>query len=130
MMHLEPKPKERCKVPIPSELREAMCEVLQLIKQAKRDRDINIDHGDAIQVGPICGGRYQKKPGFFEFTYYPEGKHNCAKWHLKLHECDVDDIADGHMTEITLYACKSAGCGEKFSKPDGHCHCDYVKDSE
>jgi hypothetical protein len=130
MFRLQPKPKKRRKVPIPSDLREAMQEVLSLIKESKRDPDVNIDFDDAIQIGSLCGGRYQKKPNRFDFRYYPERGQQSGTWYLDLHDCDIEDIADGRLTEITLHCCTSPTCGRKFSKPDGHCDCDYVKDPD
>lgn len=130
MFRLQPKPKERRKIPIPEELRNAMGEVFSLIKDAKRDSDVVLDFDDAIQIGPLCGGRYQKKPSRFEFRYYPENIRSAGTWYLDLHECDIEDIADRRLTEMTLYCCTSPSCGRKFSKADGHCDCDYVKDPD
>jgi len=127
VLRLQPKAKERRKIAIPADLRDAMKEVLWLVKQAKRDPDVVIDFDDAIQVGPICGGRYQKKPSRFEFRYRPE---NGGVWYLDFHTCDIEDIADERLAEITMYCCASPGCGMKFNKAYAHCECDYVKDPD
>ena len=73
MLRAQPKPKDRRKVPIPVELRAALREVFELIQEAKYDPDIVLDFDDAIQVGPVCGGRYGKKPRPYVLTYSPEG---------------------------------------------------------
>ena len=73
MRRLQPKQKDRRKVPIPAELRDSLREVFELIRQAKTDPDIVLDFDDAIQVGAVCGGRYGKKPRPYVLTYYPEG---------------------------------------------------------
>lgn len=130
MFRLQPKPKERRKIPIPTDFRAAMQEVLWLTREAKRDPDVVIDFDDAIQVGRVCGGRYQKKPSRFEFTYHPESDGENGTWYLDFHFCDIEDIADGRQTEIAMYCCNTAGCLAKFSKSDGHCDCDYVKDPD
>ena len=59
--------------PIPSELREAMKEVHEIITEAKLDRDIAIDFDDAIQVDGLCGRKVGTKKRPFEFTFSPEG---------------------------------------------------------
>ena len=130
MFRLQPKPKERRKVPIPTELAEAMREVHWRIEEAKRDPDISIDYDDAIQVGSLCGGRCGKKPRPYEFRYVPYGKREIGRWQLDLAQCEIEDIADGVMTEITMYCCTTPNCGEMFNLADGHCDCDYVKDPD
>jgi hypothetical protein len=124
---LRPKQKEGSRVPIPAELRDSLREVLELIHQARNDPDIVLDFDDAIQVGAVCGGRYGKKPRPYVLTYYPEGDADRGRWFLTLHRTEVEDIADGHMTEITLHCCTSADCRCKFREADEHCfYCDYV----
>ncbi len=120
-------PKDRIKVAIPDDLRNALKEVVRLVRQAKHDRDINIDYDDAIQVDDvICGGRYQKKPNRYCLTYYPRDKSTSGKWRLDLHQLDIEDIADGMQEAITLYCCTTPSCQMKASKPDVACMCDYV----
>src|SRR5215475_434975 len=94
---LETRVKDRRKVPIPSELRESLREVFELIQEAKRDPDINLDFGDAIQVGAVCGGRYGKKARPYVLTYFPEGDADKGRWFLTLHRTEVEDIGDGRM---------------------------------
>jgi hypothetical protein len=130
MFRLQPKAKERCSIAVPTDLREAMQEVLWLIKEAKRDLDVKIDFDDAIQVGHLCGGRYQKKPSRFNFIYHPEGNRENGTWYLDFHRYDIEDVAEGRQTQLTLYCCVSPTCGAKFTKADGHCDCDYVKDPD
>lgn len=129
MRKLHPKPKDRRKVAIPFELRESLHEVYELICEAKRDPDINLDFDDAIQVGAVCGGRYGKKPRPYVLTYYPEGDRDRGRWELTLHRTEIEDIGDGRMTEITLFCCASADCRSKFREADESCfYCDYVDD--
>ncbi len=131
MFRLQPKAKDRRKVPIPVNLRDAMGEVLRLIKEAKRDPDVVVlDFDDAIQVGPLCGGRYQKKPSRYELRYRPDDRCDRGCWELDLDNQDIEDIASGWLSEITLHCCASPGCGHKFSKADGHCDCDHVQDPD
>ena len=126
---LQPKPKDRRKVPIPAELRESLHEVFELIQRAKSDPDIVLDYDDATQVGAVCGGRCGKKPRPYILTYYPEGDRERGQWLLTLHRTEMEDIGDGCMTEITLYCCTSPDCGCKFREPDDHCfYCDYAND--
>jgi hypothetical protein len=126
---LLPKGKDRRKVSVPSELRESLRDVFELIRREKHDPDIVLDFDDAIQVGAVCGGRYGKKPRPYVLTYYPEGDREHGRWFLTLHRTEIEDIADGCMTEVTMYCCASPGCRCKFREPDDHCfYCDYVDD--
>lgn len=129
MRRLQPQPKDRRKVPIPSDLRDSMREAFEMIREAKRDPDVVIDFDDAIQVGSICGGKVGTKLRPFEFTYYPEDDER-GKWYLTLHRTEVEDIGDGHMTDITMYCCKSPDCRTKAREENEHCfYCDYVEET-
>jgi hypothetical protein len=126
MRRLKPEPKDRRKVTIPDGLRDSLAEVFELIRLARRDPDINLDFDDAIQVGDVCGGRYGTKHRPFVLTYYPEGDADRGRWFLTLHRTEIEDIADGHMTEITMSCCTSPNCRCKFREVDEHCfYCDY-----
>src|SRR5262249_21170702 len=94
----------------------------------KRDPHVNLDFDDAIQVTRLCGGRYQKKPGRFRFTWYPEHDKGAGRCYLDLFEFEIEDIADGRLVELPLYCCVSPECRAMFTTPDGHCDCDYVDD--
>jgi hypothetical protein len=116
-------------MPIPHELRESLREVLDLIKHAKRDPDIDLDYDDAIQVGTVCGGRYRKKARPYVLTYHPEGDTRRGRWFLTLHQTEIEDIADGHMTELAMFCCVSPDCRTKFREADDLCFfCDYDED--
>jgi hypothetical protein len=132
MLRAEPRPKDRRKVSIPDDLRESLREVLNLIEQAKYDRDIPMGYGDAIQVGSVCGGRIGEKARPFVLTYYPPEEPKNCKWFLTFHLTDIEDIADGRLTEITLYCCcTAANCTCKFREAKAVCsHCDYVADPD
>jgi hypothetical protein len=126
-----PKPKDRRKVPIPSELRDSMRDVFELVEHAKHDRDIAIGYDDAIQVGAVCGGRCGTKGRPFTFTYYPEGDQKRGRWNLTLHKLEIEDIGDGRMTEITMYCCTAPDCRTKSREDNVPCFfCDYEDDAE
>jgi hypothetical protein len=126
---LQPKPKDRRKVAIPSELRDSLREVFELIERAKHDPDVVLDFDDAIQVGAVCGGRSGKKPRPYVLTYYPTGDEERGRWFLTLHRTEVEDIGDGRMTEITMHCCNSPDCRSKFREADENCfYCDYVEE--
>src|SRR5262249_40008103 len=97
MLRLQPRLKERRKVPISPELRDALAEVHFLVTEAKRDPHVNLDFDDAIQVTRLCGGRYQKKPGRFRFTWYPEHDKGAGRCYLDLFEFEIEDIADARL---------------------------------
>lgn len=114
---------------IPQELRDSLHDVFELIQQAKNDPSINLDYDDAIQVGAVCGGRYGKKPRVYVLTYFPEGDAERGRWFLTFDQTEIEDINDGHLTELMLYCCTSLDCRSKFREPDDHCfHCDYAED--
>jgi hypothetical protein len=129
MLRRQPKEKDRRRVPIPDELREALREALSLINESKRDPDIRVDYDDAIQVGRLVGGRVGSRKRPFEFNYYADGdrtRKTC--WHLALHSREIEDIVDGCMTELTMYCCQTLGCGHRSSDPESLCDCDYFDD--
>lgn len=113
----------KCKVPVPAGLRDDLREIWDLIRRARRDPDIPLDFDDAIQVERTCGGRCPSDRKRFDLTYYPEGHPHCA-WDLRLHKLEIEDIADGVMTEVALWSCSSPDCDCKSSAPMDRCvHC-------
>src|SRR5262245_25825164 len=80
-----------------------MAEILQLIKEARRDPDVVLDFDDAIQVDPLCDGRYQRKPSRYELRYRPDDRDDGGWWELDLDHDEIEDIASGWMTVITLH---------------------------
>jgi len=116
-------------VPIPDELRESLREVRTLIREAKRDPSISLSHGDAIQIGVVCGGRYGKKNRPYVLTYFPGNDCGRKRWFLTLHRTEINDIADGTMNELFMYCCTSSDCQCKFRECDEYCfYCDYIDD--
>jgi hypothetical protein len=126
----QPKPKERRRLAIPAELRDSLRQVWELIEEAKHDPDIDLSFEDAIQVGAVCGGRTGGKARPYELTYHPTGDTEPGRWFLKLHPLEIEDIADGRMSEIAMYCCTSPNCGQKFRDASVLCGCDYVPDPE
>lgn len=123
------KPKDRRKVQIPDELRESMREVHEYLLDAERNDDVSIDFDDAIQVGAVCGGRTGAKKRPFVFTYYPSGDSRRGCWSLTLDRFEIEDIGDGHMTEIKMHCCTSPNCRTKSREADTTCfYCDYDDD--
>lgn len=129
MLRPQRKEKERRRVEIPLDLRDALREAHSLIAESKRDPDVRVDYDDAIQYNCLIGGRIGTRKRPFEFTYYPDGDRKTkARWRLALHPLEIEDIADGCMTELTLYCCRTPDCGHKSNDPDDLCDCDYVED--
>jgi hypothetical protein len=118
-------------VPIPEELRESLAEVHAFLEEAERDPDVRLDHGDAIQVGAVCGGRIGRMPRPYVLTYFPERDTRRGRWFLTLHRTEIEDIADGVMTEVAMHCCVSPECRCKFQDPDGNCFFrDYADDPD
>jgi hypothetical protein len=127
----QPRPKERRRVPVPAELRDSLRAVWELIEQARHDPDIVLDFDDAIQVGAVCGGRIGKPPRPYVLTYHPEGDAERGRWFLSLHWTEIEDIADGCLTEMAMYCCTSPECRCKFREAGENCsYCDYPPDPE
>jgi hypothetical protein len=122
-------PKEHRLVPIPDDLRDAMRAVHQLLQDAENDSDIEVDYDDAIQVDGLCGGRYHEGKRPFGFTYFPADRDERGRWYLTLLPLEIENIADGVMTEIMMYCCTSTDCRMKFREADETCfYCDYYDD--
>ncbi len=128
MRRPQPRLKVRQLVAIPEDLRQSLREAFELIQEAERDPDCDINYGDAIQTPNLCGGRTGTGKRSFEFTYYANEDGSKSRWYLALHPLEIEDIADGLMKEIALYCCASPGCGHKSTDPDDRCDCDYVDD--
>jgi hypothetical protein len=125
----KPQPKERKMVKIPAELRSAMREVHQLIKESLADPDINLDFDDAIQVEGLCGGRDKKENKPYVFTFFPNDDRERGRWYLTLNEIEIEDIADGNLPEIEMFCCTDPNCRTKFREPNDSCfYCDYYDD--
>lgn len=123
------KPKDRRKVAIPSDLRESLAEVVELLREAKRNGEPAIDYDDAIQIGSLCGGRVGSKMRPYVFSYTPAGRAP-ERWALNLHRTEINDIADGLMTEILMDCCTAHDCSNQFRETGESCtHCDYENDT-
>ncbi len=127
-MREDPKPKNKERVTIPSRLREAMQEVRWTIEESERDMDVRVDYGDAIQADSLVGGRIGDDKRPYEFLYYAGEENRDHRWHLALSKLDIDDIAEGFQTELTLYRCQNKACGHTANRPDRLCGCDYDRD--
>lgn len=126
MARPQPREKLRERVAIPEDLRESLEEAFSMIRRAKRDPDIQLDYGDAIQTGNLVGGKIGSKERPFEFTYSAEGG---SRWHLAFHRIEIKDIVEQFETELELYSCQSPDCGQKSTSADFLCNdCDYVEE--
>ncbi len=106
-------------------------EVLHVIREAKRDPHVSIGYGDAIQIGPISGGRVGTKKRPFCFTYSPTDDPRRGVWWLTLHPMEIEDIVDGRLSAITMNCCESKDCRCKFREEDETCgYCDNEEDEE
>ncbi len=129
MRRAQPKEKERRKIVIPEDLREALREAKCRIEESERDPNVRVDYGDAIQCGALVGGQVGSSNRPFEFDYSVEGEHSSpTRWHLAFHPLATEDIAYGCQTELNLYCCRSLDCKYKSTDPDDLCDCDYVDD--
>ena len=127
MRRYRPKQKKLRSVKIPAELSKALGEAHERIEDA--DDPHRFDYDDAIQVGPICGGRTGGKSRPYEFTYFPTGDTTRGRWYLFLTESQIEDIGDGRISRLPMHCCTSKNCRTKFSKKSSRCDfCDYFED--
>jgi hypothetical protein len=126
------KPKIKKAIPIPPEMQDAMREVVELVAESERNpNDVNnIDFDDAIQIGGLCGGRDRRENPPFYFSWHPGNSRRC-RWYFSLHEFEIENIADGNLTELPLFACDSSDCQCGDEDPDFKCfHCDtFIEDA-
>ncbi len=100
-----------------------------MIAAAKRDRHLSLNHDQAIQCSCLVGGLVGNEPRPFCWRYYPaaNGSSN-SRWDLATNHLEIQDMADGFVTELSLYCCQEPNCGYKSTTPDGTCDCDFVDD--
>jgi hypothetical protein len=120
-------PKTLRRIPIPDDLRAALEETHALIVEAEDDPDIHLAYSDAIQSGPLCGGRIGTAARPYLLTYYARSG---DRWELAFSSLEISDVADGHTQDLRLYCCVAEDCDSKFSLVDQACsRCDYIEDS-
>jgi hypothetical protein len=130
MRQLSPRSKAVLATRIPERLRDAVREVLHHIKEVENDEDNGLEYDDGIQADCLIGGRCGTKERPFQFTYYPSAHTNRDRWYLTLSREELDAIADGTVSRITMNCCTSPDCRMKFRESDEHCfYCDYIEDT-
>ena len=87
-------------------LRTDMNEVCEFVTEVEDDPDENIDFGDAIQIGSLCGGRINRKTNQFHFSYHdPNGE----VWSFDLNRTIMDSVADGSTKQLSVSATVPSG---------------------
>ena len=91
-------------------LRTDMNEVCEFVTEVEDDPDENIDFGDAIQIGSLCGGRINRKTNQFHFSYHdPNGE----VWSFDLNRTIMDSVADGSTKQLSVSATVPSGARYK-----------------
>lgn len=101
----------------------------------RKDEGTQIESDDCIQYGEdnfAYGGLIDKKKRLFMFTYFPVGSlQNKGSWTFELTENQINDIAQGKLTTLMLWACQHKGCQIKSDKQDRACfYHDYEDDGK
>jgi len=98
----------------------------------EQDEAATISSDDLIQIEEVrgyllaYGGLIEEGGSRFSFVYFSEPKQTSKKWEFELTREQIAEIADGRLTELTLWACSSPNCGCKFQSADDTCfYCDY-----
>jgi hypothetical protein len=125
-----PKPKVQETVKLPQRLVEFLKYAHDLI--VEEDDAATISSDDLIQIEEVrgyllaYGGLKEEGGSQFAFCYFVQPKQTRKKWEFELSRMQIADIAEGRLTELTLWACRSPDCGCKFQTPDETCfYCDY-----
>ena len=91
----------RKRVDVTDLFRNDMIEVCEFVAEVENDPDENIDFGDAIQIGALCGGRSNRKKNQFLFSYYdPSGE----VWSFEISRSMMDSVAGGGTRQLTVTA--------------------------
>jgi hypothetical protein len=88
-------------VEVPDELRQNMRDVCEYLDEVANDRDVDIDFDDAIQMGALCGGRFNRRKDLYNFSYYLA---NDDVWNFRVPRTILDGIADGSIRELKVEA--------------------------
>lgn len=109
---------------IPEDLAEFMKSVLESIQN--RDEEAVLPSDDLLQCECCYGGLIEENGSSFEFTYFPVEDIR-PKWALMLNTDEINQIADGSMKTLELWACTDKSCGCKFWEPEDSCfYCDWT----
>jgi len=126
MRRLEAKPKKHEIVRIPLDLQEFLSQVNNMI--LAKDESTTIQSDDLLQCERAYGGLDEEGGRMYSFTYFPE-KGIRHKWHFSLDITDVERVADGATTELSMWACPDPECHSKSMDKNNTCfYCDYVDD--
>lgn len=118
MLVPNPKPKRQEVVTLPAELMPFFQEVNTLI--VREDDSAMWESDDLLQDESIYGGLINQDSTAYGFTYFPE-KSVETTWEIVLDKAEIESIADGKKTMLTLWACQIPGCGSKFSDKNDLC---------
>lgn len=120
------RPKYPETVEIPENLSSFLAEVHQMILDNHEETAIESD--DLLQCEFAYGGLKDSQTGIYSFTYFPDEKGVRNKWEFALNKPEMEQIANGEIKELKLWACKDSGCGCKFSAENDSCfYCDWVE---
>ncbi|MEW6212117.1 MAG: hypothetical protein AB1631_27420 [Acidobacteriota bacterium] len=90
------------------------------------DESATIPSDDLLQCESACGGLIEEGGCKYSFTYFPEEgiRH---KWYFSFDITDIERIADGATTELSMWACADPQCHSKFMDRNDTCfYCDYI----
>jgi hypothetical protein len=105
-------------VAVPQEVRAAMQDIVKLIDVG--DERTRIPADDLIQIGCACGGLWYDDSGRYAFTLYLSGI-TPYRWWVVLSQKDIEDIARGSMTTLSLWGCMDERCAFKSSDRNSRC---------
>lgn len=113
-----PKPKRQEILALPPELTPFFQEVHALI--AREDDLAMWESDDLLQAESIYGGLINQDGTAYGFTYFPEESVE-TEWEIVLDKTDIESIAKGEKTTLSLWACQFPECGSKFSDENQLC---------
>lgn len=104
------------RIVVTPELQSDMRDVCKYLDEVADDPDENIDYGDAVQIGSLCGGRLDRRRDIYLFSYHLD---NGDVWSFKVPRTVLDGIGDGSINKLTVDASVPKNVAPKAVNPSG-----------
>jgi hypothetical protein len=120
----DPEAKARRRLPVPADLRAFLAAVHRCLESGGR---CGLSGCSREFDGDCANGEWDVDRQWLLVTYFPPAAGVEQKWELRLHPTEVEDIADGVVTELSLWCCQVPGCQSASWDQGGWCHAhDYI----
>lgn len=114
---------EQISEPIPTALRLFLQDVAEQIRA--RSPSTRIPSDDLLQCDVAYGGLLDPNGTSFGFAYFHSADRS-PSWYLTLESDQIQQIADGTITELMLWKCDLKRCPTRSTAPDFECtYCEF-----